>query len=222
LKHKRLSKHELREDNFVTAVLRAREFIFRHQNAFFVGVLAVIVIIAGVMWISSSRGKSREAAATQFAEAITTFRAGDIKSAEEMFRAINERFGGLEEGSYAAYLAGKCALEDGRNTHAIELFGEYLKSSKKYPFFHDAAIEGMAVAWENEGDYTKASELYLKLVEDTRSNSFMEASYLRKAADALKRGGMRDRAIEVLERLSELSSGLDKRDIDIEIKILRG
>ncbi len=218
----RLSKHDIKDDNFVTAVLRAKEFVYVHQNAFFIGLIAVVVIIAGTLWMMNSREKTQDSASTQFAEALASFRSGDIKTAEEMFKIIDERFNGYEEGVYSAYLAGKCALEDGRNTHAIELFDSYLRRSRKYPFFHDAAMEGLATAWENERDYEKASDAYLQLADDMKTNSFVETAYLRKAADALKMSDRRERAIEVLERLHELSSGIEKRDIEIEIDILRG
>ncbi len=220
--HKKLSKHDLKDDNFVTTVLRAKEYIYEHQNAFFIGLIAVIVIVAGTLWMTNTRGKTKDTAATQFAEALASFRSGDIKTAEEMFRIIDERFGGFKEGAYAAYFAGKCALEDGRNTHAIELFDSYLSRAGKYPFFHDAAFEGIATAWENERDYEKASDAYLKLIGNIKTNSFEEMAYLRKAADALKMSDRRDKAVEVLERLKELSSGIEKRDIEIEIEILRG
>jgi tetratricopeptide (TPR) repeat protein len=222
LSHNRLSKHDIKEDNFVTTVLRAKEYIYEHQNAFFIGLIAVVVIIAGSLWMMNSREQTRESASTQFAEALQSFRAGDIKTAEEMFKIIDERFGSLEEGAYAAYLAGKCALEDGRNTIALEYFESYLRRSGKYPFFHDAALEGVATAWENERDYLKASEAYLQLADDMKTNSFVESAYLRKAADALKMSDQREQAITVLERLLEQSSGLERRDIEIEIEILRG
>jgi outer membrane protein assembly factor BamD (BamD/ComL family) len=222
LTHNRLSKQDIKEDDFVTAVLRAREFIYTHQNAFFVGLAALVIIIAGTLWMSNSRSTTRESAATQFAEALASFRSGDIKTAEEMFKIIDDRFSGFEQGAYAAYMAGKCALEDGRNTQAIEMFESYLSRSGKHPFFHDAALDGLATAWENEGNFDMASKTYMQLADDMKTNSFVEASYLRKAADALKMSNRRERAIEVLERLHEISSGMEKRDIEIEIEILRG
>ena len=220
--HNRLSKHDIKEDDFVTAILRAKEFVYTHQNSFFIGLVAVIVIVAGTLWMTNSREKTHESATTQFAEALASFRSGDIKTAEEMFKIIDERFSGFEEGAYSAYLAGKCAREDGRNTHAIELFDSYIRRSGKYPFFHDAALEGLAVAWENERDYEKASDAYLQLADNMETNTFVETAYLWKAADALKMSDRRERAIEILERLQELSTGIEKRDIEIEIDILRG
>ena len=220
--HKRLSKHDLKEDNFVTAVLRIREYIYSHQNAFFTGLVAAIVVIAGILWMSNSKQKTHESAVTQFAESLASYRSGDIQTAEEMFKIINERFKGSEEGAYSAYLAGKCALEDGRNTQAVDLFNAYLERSGKYPFFHDAALEGLATALENERDYERASDAYLRLAEQMKTSSFVETAYLRKAADALKMSDRREEAIKILERLHEMSTGIEKRDIEIEIEILRG
>jgi len=222
LARKKLSRHELKEDTFVSNVLRAWEFIRHNQNRFFAGLLVLVVMIAGAVWISNSRGHTEENARTQFAEALAAFRQGELSTAEEMFRVVNDRFHGLEEGAYSAYFAGKCALERGRNANAVEMFEEYLESAGKFPFFRDAALEGMAVAFENERDYERASEVYLRLASSMETNSFMEASYLRKAADTLKLSEQRDKAIEVLERLHELSSGTERRDIEIELDILRG
>jgi len=203
-------------------MINAWEYFRRHQNAFFIGLIAVIVVVAGALWMSGARSRTSIEARTQYAEALAAFRNGELKTAEEMFKIITERYGSLEEGAYASYLAGKCALEDGRNTHAIEMFQGYLDNAGKYPFFRDAALEGLAVAFENERNYTNAADLYVQLADDPKTNSFMEATYLRRAADVLKLADRHDKAIEVLERLEELSTGTEKRDIGIEIDVLRG
>ncbi|MDD3642136.1 MAG: tetratricopeptide repeat protein [Candidatus Krumholzibacteria bacterium] len=212
----------MKEDTFVTTMINAWEYVVRHQSAFFIGLIAVIVIVAGSLWMSGARSRTRTEARTQYAEALAAFRNGDLKTAEEMFKIITERYGNLEEGAYASYLAGKCALEDGRNTHAIEMFEGYLDSAGKHPFFRDAAMEGLAVAWENERDYAKAAEYYVGLADGAKTNSFMEAVYLRRAVDVLKLAAQRDKAVELLERLEELATGTEKRDIEIEINALRG
>ena len=203
-------------------MISAWEYIRGHQNALFIALLAVIVVIGGSLWMSGMRSRSKVEAQTQFAEALAAYRGGDLRTAEEMFWIITERYRRSEEGAYAYYMAGKCALEDERNIHAIERFELYLDRAGAYPFFRDAALEGIAVAWVGERDYRKAADIYLKLSDDMKTNSFMQAAYLRKAADVLKLGRQRDRAIEILQRLHEISSGIDKRDIGIEIDVLRG
>ncbi len=201
---KKKSKHHLKEDSFVSNVILAWEYMRRHQNQFFTALVVLIVVIAGSIWISNSRGSTEEKARTQFAEALAAFRQGNIENAEEMFRLVEDRFKGLREGAYATYFAGKCALERGRNANAIELFEDYLGRSDKYPFFHDAAREGMAVAYENEREYGKAAEIYLELASSAETNSFMKPSYLRRAADTLKLSQQPEKAIDALERLRDI------------------
>lgn len=222
MSHKKLSKHDIKEDNFITFVLESWEFVRVHQNKFFTGLIVLVVIIASMVWMNNSRQQASESAEMQFAEAVSSFRNMQFKSAEEMFKIVNERYSSMKEGIQANYFIGKCALLEGRNSDAIESFEKYLEDADKYPFFRDAAMDGMATAYENERNYEKAAELYVKLAGDLRTNTFMEASYLKKAAENFRMSNQSERAIEVLESLLEKTSGTDRRDIEIELDILKG
>lgn len=218
---RKLSKKEIKEDTFITTTLRAWEYIREHQNLFFVGLVIIIVIIAGLTWISRSNREKQTVAATQLAEALQLFRAGNITDAENAFKAITETYPKHREGVYAHYLTGKCALEDGRNIAAIKSFDVYLQNSNRYPYFRDAALDGKASALENMQKHREAADIYLELVDNMKTNHFNETAYLRKAADNLKLSNQKEKAVEILERLLEKSTGLERRDIEIEIAILR-
>lgn len=222
MSHNKLSKHDLKEDNFITFVLESWEFVRVHQNKFFIGLIALVIIVAGTVWMNNSRQQARESAEAQFAEAMASFRNMQYKSAGEMFEIINERYGSMKEGVHANYFIGQCALLEGRNPDAIDAFGKYLEHADKYPFFRDAAMDGMAVAYENERNYEKAAQIYLELAAGLKTNTFMETAYLRQAADNLKLSNQNAKAIEVLESLLDKSTGADRRDIEIELDILRG
>ena len=220
--HKKLTKHELKEDGFVTFVLAAREYVIENQNRIFIGLVALVVIIAGIIWVNNSRIQAREDAKMQFAEALSSFRNGQIQSAEELFRMTEERFGNLREGTYSSYFTGQCALMDGRNTEAIEAFERYLERAEKYPFFKEAAMDGMATAFAHDRNYGRAAEIYADLTAVVDDDSFKENLYSKKAADMFKLAGEDGQAIEVLEQLLENTTGLQRRDIQIELDILRG
>lgn len=220
--HKKLDKHDLKEDTFITFVLESWEYIRENQNKFFTGLIVLVVIVAGSFWVRNSRVQARLTAEAQFSEALTSFRDGQLKSAEELFGIIEDRFGSMKEGVYASYYIGKCALLEGRNAEAIESFQKYIDKAGKNIFFMDAAMEGMATAYENERNYERAAEIYLELVSSMKTNTFMEESYLRRAADMLKLSGQKEEAIEVLERLLDSLTGTEKRDVEIELRILRG
>lgn len=218
---RKLSKREIKEDTFITTTLRAWEYIREHQNLFFVGLLVIIVVIAGLTWLSHSNRGKQIAAATQLAEALQLYRAGNNSDAENAFIAVSDLYGSSREGVYSLYLAGKCALDDGRNILAVKTFDEYLQHGNKYPFFRDAALDGKASALENMQKHKEAAEIYLELVNNTKTNHFNETVYLRKAADNLKHSNQKAKALETLEKLLEKSTGLERRDIEIEIAILR-
>ncbi|MCK4236444.1 MAG: hypothetical protein KAX38_04945 [Candidatus Krumholzibacteria bacterium] len=219
---KKLTRKQIKEDTFITTTVKTLEYLKKHQTLLFVGLLVVIVIIAGTGWISRSRKQTQAAASAQFSDALVSFRKGDLATAEEIFKLISERYRGVREGVYAIYFAGNCALESGRNTDAIESFDRYLEAGDRYPFFHDAAMDGKGTALENEERYGDAAKVYLELLKDIKTNSFMEKIYLRRAADNLKLSNQNKRAIEIIQQLLEKSTGMDRRDIEIELDLLRG
>ena len=218
----KVTKKQIKEDTFVTSTLKAWEYIKEHENQFFIGVLVLIVIIAGIGWYIHSKTVQEKKAESQFSEGLFTFQRGDLKSAEEIFKVTLDRYPGTREGAYAQFFIGKIALESGRNKEAIEAFENYLKQkSKRYPFYHDSALEGIAIAYENERQYNKAADAYLRLLKELKTNKFMEPYYMRRAVENLKVSGRNREAIDILEKLKEKSEGIDKRDIEIEISILR-
>ncbi|MBN2185698.1 MAG: tetratricopeptide repeat protein [Candidatus Krumholzibacteriota bacterium] len=220
--HNKLTKHELKDDAFVTFVLDAREYIRENQNKIFIGLIALVVLIAGSLWMNNSRIQAREEAKAHFSEALSSFRNGQIQSAEELFRLTEERFGKLQEGAYSAYFIGQCALIDGRNAEAIEAFENYLDRAGKFPFFKKAAMDGMATAFGNDRNYDRAAEIYIDLIAEIKDDSFMENLYLKKGAEMCRLSNRNDQAIEMLERLLEKTTGVERRDIQIELDILRG
>jgi tetratricopeptide (TPR) repeat protein len=222
LSHNKLSRHELKEDNFVTFILEAREYLRENQNKFFAGLIVLIVVVAGAIWMNSSRMQARESAEAQFSEALSSYGAGQIKTAEEMFKIIDDRFSNVEQGVNSLYFLGKIALADGRYTEATTYFEEYISNSSKYPFFRDPAREGLAVSYENARNYVKASEIYLELSEDLTSNKFMGETYLERAAENLQLANQRTKAIEVLEKLVAITSGEKRRKLEIQLDLLRG
>ena len=217
----KLTKKELKKDSFITTMLQAFEFSKTHQNMLFVGLLIVIVIIAGSIWFTNARRQTREEASSQFSEGLAMFRAGDLKTSEELFKMVSERHANIQEGTYSFFFAGKCALLGGRNTDAIEWFDEYLERSGKFPFFKDAAMDGKAVALENERRYGEAAVVYFELAQHIETNRFMENVYLRRAAENFELGGQHDRAIEIMEELVEKTTGIEKLELEIELKVLK-
>ncbi len=218
----RITKKQLKEDTFIATTLKAWEYVREHERRFFIGLVVIVVAIAVAGWAAYSKKQNREKASSQFADALTSFRTGDIKTAEDLFSFIAKEYGGTEEGVYASYFLGKCNLENGKYLDAIQAFDRYLSKSGRHQFFHDAALEGKAVAFENERRYVEAGDAYVELTKKMKTNRFMESAYLKRAAENYRLGNQTEKAIEILSTLLDKTSGTERRDIEVEIAVLRG
>jgi len=219
---KRLSRKEIREDPFLTAVVEGWEWIRDHQNSVFVVLIVVLVLVLGGFWLNGSRKGARMEAVGQFAEGLSSYRGGDLSTADDIFALVVERYGGFREGAWSHYFIGSIALLQGRNDDAIEAFDRYLDESRKYPFYRDAAKAGKATALENERRYEEAAELYLALATRPETNGFMNGLYLERAAENFELAQRIDKAIATYEQLLDETSGVEKRDIETKLEILRG
>lgn len=218
----RISKRQLKEDTFIATTLKAWEYVRDHEKSFFIGLVVVVCIAAIIGWAGYARKQGGVKAASQFADALASFRQGDFKTAEDLFTLLSKEYGGREDGVYASYFLGKCALETGKYLDAIQAFDRYLAKCGPHPFFRDAAMEGKAVALENEQRYQEAGDLYLELANNIKTNHFMETTYLRRSAENYRLGNQTQKAIEVLGTLLGKATGSERRDVEIELEILRG
>ena len=219
---RKLSRKEIKRDPFVTATLNAWEYARDHQGTIFAGIIVVIVIVAAVLWMQGSWRGSKIEAVTQFSEALSAFRMGDTKTAEQLFAMVEENHGSMAEGVHAIYFIGKCALIEGNYTEAIESFNRYISKSNKYNDFRDAARDGKGIALMNQRRYAEAADLYSDLASSIETNTFMESTYLRRASESYKLSDQLDRAVEIMERLVEETTGVERRDLEVEIAILGG
>lgn len=219
---RRITKKQMKEDAFVTTILRSWEYVREHQGRFFVLLVVLVFAVALSAWYFQSRRQTQGQASDQMAEGLAAYRTGNLAAASEFFEMISERYRNNREGAHALYFLGKCALEAGRTVQAIEAFDSYIARSNRYPFFHDAALEGKAAALENDLRFAEAAEIYLELADGMKTNGFMEPEYLERAAENLKNSNQNERAIEVMERLLDKTTGIERRDLEIEIDLLKG
>ncbi len=218
---RKIKKKDIKEDTFITTTLNAWEYIRENQTKFFAGLVVIVIAIVLVSWISRSKREANIAVTDRFSEAMYSYNLGDFKTAEESFTLISNQYGGSREGIYSIYFKGKCSLGNGRNVEAIQEFDQYLEHANKYPFFRDAAMAGKAAALENERNYGEAAQVYLDLANTIITNTYFEKLYLKRAAESFKLDNQTGKAIEVLEKLLELTTGTERRDIEIELAILR-
>lgn len=218
---RKTKKKEIKEDAFVAFFIQSREYIRTHQNHLFITLIAIIVAVSAFIWYSNNMESSKIQGMNSFSEAFSHYGAGRISSAENIFKSLRDDYSGSREGIYSSYFLGKCFSIYGRNIEAISFFREYLKNSKKYPLYKEAASVGIAVAFENEHDFPNAAQAYLDLA-DHLSSPETKGNYFEKAAESYKLAGKKKEAIKTFEKAMDLREGLAKREIELKISILKG
>jgi outer membrane protein assembly factor BamD (BamD/ComL family) len=104
--NQKLTKRDIKQDKFVTSMLRAQEYFLENSTRLF-GVIAavVVVVVVALLLVSSGRKKEREAQEA-FGRAAVEFRAGNFQLAAVDFQSVVDNFGGTDAARLASlYLA---------------------------------------------------------------------------------------------------------------------
>ncbi|MDH3524459.1 MAG: tetratricopeptide repeat protein [Acidobacteriota bacterium] len=110
----RLTRQEIKRDEVMEGLSRAVEFLRRHGRALGIGLLAVVVVIAGLaIWRVVSAGRE-ERANLALAEALSGVTAadGELGAAREALEGVAERYGSTGPGAVAAAYLGTIAARE--------------------------------------------------------------------------------------------------------------
>ena len=179
-KHK-ITKHELKEDKFVTAVLRAWHYCRDHLNFVIGGLVIVVVILAGVYGVVSFKEKRLETAEKVLAQGEQAHRFERYAVADSSYRFVIENFASTEFAQKATFLLGSTLFLNGRYDEAIETFEKYM----------DNPIEGeqdmiiackvkIAASKEEKKEFAEAAIGYLEVVDN--NPDYFDREYIMLSA----------------------------------------
>lgn len=152
----RRAKKNIREDQLVTATVRASEWAQDHFNQVIIGVVALVAAVAVVVFVANSRENNAREAERQLGSALTLMQQGDFNSARASFEQINQRQGG-ERAVAARFFKAECELRLGNYAQAATDYEAYLARKADYPLFAAAAAIGRGLAYEGTRQWTDAA-----------------------------------------------------------------
>ena len=158
----RLTRHELKEDHFVTEVMRVIRFVDRRRREVAIVAGAVVVVVAGVL-VVRSQGRAREAEAAKIlATAEIALARGRRDEALAGYRHVMESFDGTQAGREAGVYLGQALLEDGDVEGAAGAFQMCLTKPPSR-LLRAAAEAGLAACQEERGNHAEAARAYEEL-----------------------------------------------------------
>jgi TolA-binding protein len=205
----RLSRHDLKEDEFVSTVESFQRFAKENSNQILAGIAAAVVVIAVVVGWRTYSERQEAAANAALAAALKTFKApvsaapvnlfngeqpqqtaGQFSTDQDKYKAALAQFNQVvakyphqKAADFARYHIGLCQEALGQAENARKTLEAASRSSDK----ETAALAGMALAGElaKAGKTTEAAKVYQNLA-DQPSSTVPRGTALLAEADLLR------------------------------------
>ncbi|HID09891.1 MAG TPA: tetratricopeptide repeat protein, partial [Candidatus Latescibacteria bacterium] len=219
---RRLTKKEVKQDKFVTAVFRAWVLVRERYRELGAGVLGVLAVV-GVVNLWASHRERREAEAWELlAEGQIAWAQGDTARASGVYRELRERFWGTKAAARACLALGDIALSKGLYDEAEKAYRTCLDRYGKDEVLAFAASYGIGTCLENLGKYEEAAEAYRKFAR-RHPKSPLAPEALWKAAWCLEQAGRLGEAKEVLrEVLRQYPEATNRYKVRQRLRTLEG
>jgi TolA-binding protein len=158
----RITRGELKEDRFVTQIMRAVHFVDRRKREVATGAVIAVIAVAAVVFLRA-QGRRREGEAAQLlakAEIALSQRMTDEAIAG--YRHLVDTFGGTRAGREAGVYLGQLLLSGGEVDEASRAFQFCLAKPPSF-LLGAAAQAGLAACLEERGQTEQAVAAYEEL-----------------------------------------------------------
>lgn len=197
---KRIRKHDLKEDRFVTTTFQLTSFVREHQNSFLTALAGVVVLVIVIFVYTSSRSRTQETVMRLSGEANIAYQRTNFQEAMQGYQTLIDQYGGTQEASMAAFFLGDIYLKLGDYQKAIDSFQSYIDKHHRDELLTTSALTGIAACHEHLGQYAQAGEFYMKSVEQF-PEFFAAPEALMNAGRSYFSAGEVDRAKDAYQML---------------------
>lgn len=199
------TKEVSQSDAIDTFFFKATDLFERKKAAVIGAGVAIIVVIAGVVfWTMQKQSKNTEAT-TELSKIQSVYDAGMFDKAiygdttAAGLLKISQDYKGTASGELATLYLANALFQKGSVDSALTAFESISPGSD---LVAGAVLSGTATCYEEKKDYAKAAKLY-KDAADRVKNSTLVPIYLNGAARSFELAGQKDQAIEIYEKLAK-------------------
>lgn len=156
----RITRKELKQpDEFQTVFETAALFFELHMREVLLAAVALIAIAAIVLGLYYYEASRARAAAARFDQALNELQGGEYTAAEQHFASLAGAEPHRAVGRLANLYLADAFLAQNQPAKARDALQRFLASGGP-PLFRDAALNDLAVAYEDLGDYKQAESAY--------------------------------------------------------------
>jgi TolA-binding protein len=204
----KLSKRQIKEDKFTTFMLSSKQQLENNWQYFAIAAIVVVLGVVGIIYYFNSREESAALAANQLAQATMQYRQGNSQVAILTLTDILNKYGSSSFAEQATFLLGKINLETRNYEEAKLHFNSYLDKYKNDQLNRSAAMAGLAVAMENQGQYADAAAQFEKAAVEYPESALLPELHLGAMRNYLMAGQI-EKAREHFDIISEKFEGTE-------------
>jgi tetratricopeptide (TPR) repeat protein len=218
---RRVKKKSLKQDQLVTYSLKASKFAQDHFNHVLTGIIVLVLIIAGAIFITQSRKSAASTSEKYLGAALSLMRQGDVAAARTSFQDTFDRYSNTRAGAVALYFKAECDLTLKNFGEAKNEFDAYLERSDKFPEFRTAAVIGKAMALEGMNQLSEAAAVLDQLITQLNPKDPRYTASLYRAAIFHDKTGNSEKAVQYLQTIVDTGTGPYQEEAEVKLAALK-
>ena len=216
---KRATRRQIREDKLVTTTVRFTEWAQEHFNQVIVGVVALVAIVAVLVFAANSRESSARQAEQLMGSAMALMLQGDYNAAKTSFQQVVDRHGG-KQAAAARFFKAECAAKQGNFEEALADYQAYLDNVSEYPVFEASALVGKAACFEGMKNFAEAAPAMAAALEkiDAKDPRYGDTAFA--TGDLYTVSGNSKEALKYYKLAEEHGSGDVKARAKVAVELI--
>ncbi|MEK7775042.1 MAG: tetratricopeptide repeat protein [Candidatus Zixiibacteriota bacterium] len=204
----KISKRQLKEDQFTSFMLTARHQVLEYWQFIVIGLVVLVLLIVGVVYFFNAQTAKKSEASEKLSAALLDYRSGSMTTAIAALNAVVTDYGSEPSAEFATFLLGNANLRIRNYSEATRFFEMYLAKYKGDSFHRASAQSGIAAAAENQGDFAKAADAFESAYNEEKEGA-QAGDFLSGAVRNHLAAGNIDRARSFLDILKKDFEGTD-------------
>ncbi|MYF93689.1 MAG: tetratricopeptide repeat protein [Gemmatimonadetes bacterium] len=198
---RKLSKSELREDEFVEWIMEAVEYVKERARLFVGGAVAAIAVIVAINYFIESKEADRLKAAALLGDVLMVEQGGEPTEAVRLAEELVSAYAGTPAAAQGTIILANLYYAQGRYVEARGYYQRYLDNYESLDVLAYAAQSGLGACLEAEGQLVAAAQHY-ETYAAQQAGTIREAMAQMEAARIYGLAGESNKQQALLEQVS--------------------